>query len=198
MVARHLYRDGLRRDHELTVRRLRNDILSCRINRANRTFRKRCRIGVSIRSRRANRDIAEISVFRRSGKAGNALLLSIISLRVAVRFQRDVLIIVEIDLVLFRPNRDRLGIIRYRRVALGSDGGFRRLCPKRLASNGLGRLDKNFSSVPVVVHRVAQVGSLTINDRLSRIFGQCSFHNGLIRRITGDVRRCYRVLCAMV
>ena len=26
MVARHLYRDGLRRDHELTVRRLRNDI----------------------------------------------------------------------------------------------------------------------------------------------------------------------------
>ena len=95
-----------------------------------------------------------------AGVTGNALIFSIISLRVAVRRQLDVPIIVEIDYVLgrIRANRNRLGFSRYRRVVIGSDGGFRRLCPERLVENGLGRLDRNFSSVPVVVHRVAQVG----------------------------------------
>ena len=88
----HFVRD--RRDHELAIRRRRNDILSCRVNRSNRTFRKRCRICSDIRSLRANCDRAEISIYRRSGKAGNALLLSIIRHRVAVRRQLDVLIIV--------------------------------------------------------------------------------------------------------
>ena len=44
-----------------------------------------------------------------------------------------------------------------------------------------------------VLHRVAQIGSLTISDRHSRIFGQRSCHNGLIRLITGDNRRIYVV-----
>ena len=91
---RHNHFVRVRRDHELAIRRLRNDILSCRVNRANRTIRKVCRIFADIRSLRANFDLAEISVFRRTGKAGNFLLLSIIRHRVAVRRQLDVLIIV--------------------------------------------------------------------------------------------------------
>ena len=110
-------------NHELAVRRLRNDIFLRRVNLANRTIRKVCRIFAGIRSRRANFNRAEISICRRSGKAGNALLRSIISLRLALRRQLDVLIIVESNLVIARPNRDLLGIIRYRRVAIGPDGG---------------------------------------------------------------------------
>ena len=113
----------VRRDHELAVRRLRNDIFFCRVNRANRTIRKVCRIFADIRSLRANFDLAEISVFRRTGKAGNAMLFSIISRRVAVRFQRDVLIIVEIDLVRSLGDRDRLLFIRFRRICVAFNRG---------------------------------------------------------------------------
>ena len=88
----HFVRD--RRDLQRSVDRLRNDILFCSVYRVNCTIRKLCRIFADIRSRRANGDIAEIRAFRRSGKAGNAMLLSIISHRVAVRLQLDVLIIV--------------------------------------------------------------------------------------------------------
>ena len=193
MVARHIYRDGLLVDRQRSRFRRRNDILSCRVNRANRTFRKRCRICSDIRSRHANSNRAEISAFRRTGKAGNALLRSIISLRLAVRRQLDVLIIVESNLVIARPNRDLLGIIRYRRVALDRNGGFRHCTIERLLFNGLGFRNLLGRPVPIVVHRVAQIGSLTISDRHSRIFGQRSCHNGLIRLITGDNRRIYVV-----
>ena len=88
----HFIRD--RRDLQRSVDRLRNDIFFCRVNRVNRTIRKRCRICSDIPSLRANFDLAEISVFRRTGKAGNFLFLSIIRHRVAVRRQLDVLIIV--------------------------------------------------------------------------------------------------------
>ena len=149
----------VRRDHELAIRRLRNDILFCSVYRVNRTIRKRCRICSDIRSLRANVDRAEISIYRRSGKAGNSLHLSIIRHRLAVRRQLDVLIIVESNLVIARPNRDLLGIIRYRRVAIGPDGGFRHLFPEHLACNGLGVRNLSGRPVPVVIHRVAQVGS---------------------------------------
>ena len=187
-------------DRQAAVIRHRNDIFLRLVYRANGILREVSVIGSGIRSLRANCDRAEISVFRRSGKAGNFLLFSIINLRVAVRFQRDVLMIVESDYVIGRVslNLDLLGISRYRRVALDRNGGFRHLRPERLTVNGFGSRDLLGRVVPVVVHRVAQVGSLSINDRLSLIFGQRSFHNGLIRRITGDVRRRYRVLCAMV
>ena len=110
---------------EPAVRRLRNDILFCRVNRALSSGRKDSVIRSSIRSRHANFNRAEISVFRRTDKAGNALLLSIIRHSLAVRFQLDVLIIVEIDLVRSLDDRDRLGGIRYRRIAIDLNGGFR-------------------------------------------------------------------------
>ena len=195
-------RHAARADLEPAVRRLRNDILSCSVNRALGSVREDSVILSSILSRHANCDRAEISAFRRTGKAGNALLLSIIRHRLAVRRQLDVLIIVEIDYVIGRVslNLDRLIGIRFRRNCAVDNigGGFRHRSIERLAANGLGFRDRLGRPVPVVVHRVAQVGSLSINDRLSLIFGQRSFHNGLIRRITGDNRRIYRVRFAMV
>ena len=153
-------------DYELVVIRRRNFIFLRLVNRANRTIRKVCRIGSSILSRRANRDIAEISLCRRTGKAGNALLASIISHRAAVRRQLDVLIIVESNHVLgrIRANRDRLGGSRYRRAARNLGGGFRHRRVERLAVKGLGFLDRSFGSVPVVLHRIAQVGLLLVID----------------------------------
>ena len=81
-------------DRQAAVDRLRNDILSCRVNHTLSSGREVSVIGSSIRSLRTNCDIAEISLCRRTGKAGNFLLLSIIRHRVAVRRQLDVLIIV--------------------------------------------------------------------------------------------------------
>ena len=189
------YLNGLRRDLEPAVRRLRNDILFCRVNRALGSVREVSVICSSIRSRRANFNRAEISVFRRTGKAGNFLLLSIIRHSLAVRFQLDVLIIVEIDLVLSLDDLNRLLFIRFRRncVAFNRGGGCLHRFPERLAVKGLGSRNLLGRPVPVIVHRIAQVVPLTINDRHSRIFGQRSCHNGLIRLITGDNRRIYVV-----
>ena len=152
----HFVRD--RRDLQLSVDRLRNDILSCRVNRANRTIRKVCRIFANVRSLRANRDIAEIRAFRRTGKAGNALLLSIIRHSLALRRQLDVLIIVEIDLVRSLGDRDRLLFIRFRRncVAFNRGGG----CLHGTAEFCFFCLRLNrfiLFAHPVVVHRVVSL-----------------------------------------
>ena len=152
----HFVRD--RRDLQLSVDRLRNDILSCRVNRANRTIRKVCRIFANVRSLRANRDIAEIRAFRRTGKAGNALLLSIIRHSLALRRQLDVLIIVEIDLVRSLGDRDRLLFIRFRRncVAFNRGGGCLHGTAKRrffcLLSNRCVLI-----AHPIVVYRVVSL-----------------------------------------
>ena len=155
-------------DRQRSRIRRRNDILSCRVNLANRIVVKRNSVCIGILSHCARfGNTFKGNAIRRTGKAGNALLLSIISLRVAVRLQLDVLIIVESDYVLgrIRANRDRLGGSRYRRVALDPDGGFRfSRCLERLAANGLGFRDRLGRPVPVVVHRVAQVGLLLIID----------------------------------
>ena len=176
----HFGRD--RRDHELTIRRLRNDILSCSVNRSNRTFRKRCRICSDIRSLRANFDLAEISVFRRTGKAGNFLLLSIISRRVAVRRQLDVLIIVEIDYVFVRVslNRDLLGISRYRRVAIDRNGGFRHGTTER-RSSFFRRCNFSRCSVQIIVYRVIGGVLFIVERQLALVFFKI---DGLLFRVT--------------
>ena len=186
-------------DRQTAVCRLRNDILSCRVNRALSSGREVSFICSSIRSLRANFDRAEISVFRRSGKAGNALLFSIISLLVALRRQRDVLIIVEIDLVLSLGDRDRLLFVRFRRncAAVNRGGGCLHLCTKRLLVNSLGIRNLSGRPVPVVVHRVAQVGSL----RPLRGIGHIARHRLRNLRIPARKlpaglagRRCIRVI----
>ena len=176
----HFVRD--RRDHELTIRRLRNDILSCSVNRVNRTIRKRCRICSDIRSRRANGDRAEISAVRRSGKAGNAMLVSIISRRVAVRRQLDVLIIVEIDYVFVRVslNRDLLGISRYRRVAIDRNGGFRHGTTER-RSSFFRRCNFSRCSVQIIVYRVIGGVLFIVELQLALVFFEI---DGLLFRVT--------------
>ena len=154
-------------DRQAAVIRLRNDIFLRLIYRANGTFRKLSFICSSVRSLRANFDRAEISVFRRSGKAGNTLLFSIINLRVALRRQRDVLIIVEVKnvCIFIRRNGDGFsrcileGVATIRRKFLF----FRRdycafICRTRLS------LERLVTTNPVVVHRVAQVGNPIVED----------------------------------
>ena len=182
IVARHIYCDGLLRDLQRSRIRRRNDILSCSVNRALGSVREDSVICSDIRSRRANGDRAEISTVRRSGKAGNAMLFSIISRRVAVRRQRDVLIIVEIDYVFVRVslNCDRLGIIRYRRVALDRNGGFRHGFAERRSS--FFRLC-NFSlcSVQIIVYRVSGSVLFIVERQLALVF--CEI-DGLLFRVT--------------
>ena len=157
IVARHIYCDGLLRDLQRSRIRRRNDILSCSVNRALGSVREDSVICSDIRSRRANGDISEISIFRRTGKAGNALLLSIISLRVAIRRQRDVLIIVEIDYVFvrFSLNRDRLGIRRYRRVARNRVVGECRYGMAESLSSSYRSCNFSRCSVQIIVYRVS-------------------------------------------
>ena len=183
-VARNLYNHFSfdRRNLQRSVDRLRNDILSCRVNRVNRTIRKRCRICSDIRSRRANGDRAEISAVRRSGKAGNAMLVSIISRRVAVRRQLDVLIIVEIDYVFVRVslNRDLLGISRYRRVAIDRNGGFRHGTTER-RSSFFRRCNFSRCSVQIIVYRVIGGVLFIVERQLALVFFEI---DGLLFRVT--------------
>ena len=145
-------------DRQRSRIRLRNDIFLRRVNLANSTFRKRDRIFAGIRSLPARfGNIVKGNVFLRAGVARfNRLLVSIISLLVAVRRQLDVLIIVEIDYVRSLGDRDRLGGIRYRRIAIDLNGGFRhgtaKICFFCLRLNRF-----ILFSHPVVVHRVVSL-----------------------------------------
>ena len=174
----HFVRD--RRDLQRSVDRLRNDILSCSVNRALGSVREDSVIRSDIRSLRTNCDIAEISLCRRSGKAGNALLRSIISLLVAVRRQLDVLMIVEIDLVRSRPNRDRLLVIRYWRVARNRDGGFRHSLAE-LRSSIYRIINTNLCSVQIIVYRVSGCVLFIVERQLALVF--CEI-DGLLLRMT--------------
>ena len=111
------------------------------------------------------------------------MLVSIISLRVAVRRQRDVLIIVEIDYVFVRVslNRDRLGFIRYRRIARNRVvGECRHGMAERLSSSY--RIC-NFSrcSVQIIVYRVSGSVLFIVERQLALVF--CEI-DGLLLRVT--------------
>ena len=177
-------------DRQRTRIRRRNDILFCRVNLVQRITRfsfilfKIDRISSGIRSLPARfGNIVKGNVFLRAGVARfNRLLVSIISLLVAVRRQRDVLIIVEIDYVFVRVslNCDRLGIIRYRRVALDRNGGFRHGFAERRSS--FFRLC-NFSlcSVQIIVYRVSGSVLFIVERQLALVF--CEI-DGLLFRVT--------------
>ena len=182
IVARHIYCDGLLRDLQRSRIRRRNDILSCSVNRALGSVREDSVICSDIRSRRANGDISEISIHRRTGKTGNAMLVSIISRRVAVRRQLDVLIIVEIDYVFVRVslNRDLLGISRYRRVAIDRNGGFRHGTTER-RSSFFRRYNFSRCSVQIIVYRVIGGVLFIVERQLALVFFEI---DGLLFRVT--------------
>ena len=144
-------------DRQRSRIRLRNDILSCSVNRVKDVFREVRRIGVSIRSRHANVDRAEISAFRRTGKAGNALLRSIISLLVAVRRQRDVLIIVEVKNVIAIDNRERRFLTRHQRVARNIGVRGHSFAERRSSCYGVFIFNLFLCSVQIIVYRVVSL-----------------------------------------
>ena len=144
--------------------RLRNDIFLRRVNLANGILREVRDIRSSIRSRRARfGNTFKGNAFRRTGKAGNALRRSIISRRLALRRQRDVLIIVEIDFVRSLGDRDRLHCLRFRRncVAVNIVVGYQHgIAEIRIVC--CGGLNLFRCSVQIIVYRV---GVLFIVER---------------------------------
>ena len=106
--------------------------------------------------------------------------VSIISHRGAVRRQLDVLIIVEIDLVRSRPNRDRLLVIRYWRVARNRDGGFRHSLAE-LRSSIYRIINTNLCSVQIIVYRVIGGVLFIVERQLALVF--CEI-DGLLLRMT--------------
>ena len=176
-------------DRQRSRIRRRNDILSCRVNLVQRITRfvfilfKLCPICSDIRSRCARFGNADKgNPVRRTGKAGNAMLVSIISRRVAVRRQLDVLIIVEIDYVFVRVslNRDLLGISRYRRVAIDRNGGFRHGTTER-RSSFFRRCNFSRCSVQIIVYRVIGGVLFIVERQLALVF--CEI-DGLLFRVT--------------
>ena len=137
--------------------RLRNDIFLRRVNLANGILREVRDIRSSIRSRRARfGNTFKGNAFRRTGKAGNALRRSIISRRLALRRQRDVLIIVEIDFVRSLGDRDRLHCLRFRRncVAVNIVVGYKHgIAEIRIVC--CGGLNLFRCSVQIIVYRVS-------------------------------------------
>ena len=177
-------RHAARVDRQRSRIRRRNDIFLRRVNLANSTFRKRDRIFAGIRSLPARfGNIVKGNVFLRAGVARfNRLLVSIISLLVAVRRQLDVLIIVEIDYVFVRVslNRDLLGISRYRRVAIDRNGGFRHGTTER-RSSFFRRCNFSRCSVQIIVYRVIGGVLFIVERQLALVF--CEI-DGLLLRMT--------------
>ena len=169
-------------DRQRSRIRLRNDIFLRRVNLANSTFRKRDRIFAGIRSLPARfGNIVKGNVFLRAGVARfNRLLVSIISLLVAVRRQLDVLIIVEIDYVRSLGDRDRLGGIRYRRVAIDRNGGFRHGTTER-RSSFFRRCNFSRCSVQIIVYRVIGGVLFIVERQLALVFFEI---DGLLFRVT--------------
>ena len=156
LLDRHNHFVRRRRDRQLSRIRFFDDVVTRGIALSNRIFRKRCRIFADKRSLRANGNSLECQTVNRAVIAGNAMLFSIIRHSLAVRFQLDVLIIVEIDYVRSLGDRDRLGGIRYRRIAIDLNGGFRHgtaeICFFCLRLNRF-----ILFAHPVVVHRVVSL-----------------------------------------
>ena len=162
----HFVRD--RRDRQRSRIRRRNFIFIRRVNRANRTFRKRDRIFFSVLSRSARcGNIVKGDVFLRADVARfNRLIFSIIRHRGVLRRQRHVLIIVEIKNVIFfiRRNGDRFrrctleGVAAYILLYLFSFSfSFRgnyciEVCFSMERLSNLGAC-----ASPIIIHRVAQV-----------------------------------------
>ena len=91
------------------------------------------------------------------------------------RFRIHAVVVVAADINLFVCRRDRI-LVRHPALNL--------LIVEHLVCDLL-----------KVVHRVAQVGSLRVGDRyLYVVRRHRPAHNGIIRRITGDVRRCHAVI----
>ena len=111
--------------------------------------------------------------------------------------QAGLLRVVDVDHVIAGSNRQRILIHAVVIVAVDINHFVRRrdhILERHPALNLL-IVEHLVCDLLKVVHRVAQVGSLRVGDRyLYVVRRHRPAHNGIIRRITGDVRRCHAVI----
>ena len=148
-----------RRDRQQTVLRLGHDILFRGVHRADRSLLELRGISADIRPLRTDGDGAEVRAVGRAGEAGDAVLLAVIGHGTAVRGQGDVLIIIEVDHVLTRADRQILAVRRDGGIAGDVDGTLRDGRVKGLAAHGLGRCHRLLRTIPIVVDGIAQVAA---------------------------------------
>ena len=148
-----------RGDRQLAVMRLGHDILRRGVDGADRTVRELRVIRSDVRALRTDGDGAEVRAGLAGGEAGDAVLLAVIVGAATVRGQGDVLIIVEVDLVRARADRQALAVRRNGGIAGDVDGILRDGRVKGLAVLGLGRCHLVGRTIPIVVDGVAQVAA---------------------------------------
>ena len=148
-----------RGDRQLAVMRLGHDILFRGVDGVDRTLRELRVIRSDVRALRTDGDGAEVRAVGHGGEAGDAVLLAVIGHGTAVRGQGDVLIIIEVDHVLTRADRQILAVRRDGGIAGDVDGTLRDGRVKGLAVHGLGGCHLVGRAVPVVVDGVAQVAA---------------------------------------
>ena len=111
--------------------------------------------------------------------------------------QAGLLRVVDVDHIIAGSNRQRILIHAVVIVAVDINHFVRRrdhILERHPALNLL-IVEHLVCDLLKVVHRVAQVGSLRVGDRyLYVVRRHRPAHNGIIRRITGDVRRCHAVI----
>ena len=146
-----------RHDRQQTVLRLGHDILFRGVHRADRSLLELRGISADIRPLRTDGDGAEVRAVGHGGEAGDAVLLAVIDSGTAVRGQGDVLIIIEVDHVLTRADRQALAVRRDGGIAVNRGRLLRDDRAEGLAVHGLGGPDLVGRAVPVVVDGVAQV-----------------------------------------
>ena len=149
-----------RGDRQLAVMRRSHDILFRGVDGADRTVRELRVIRSDVRALRTDGDGAEVRAVRRAGEAGDAVLLAVIDSGTAVRGQGDVLVVVEVDNVRARPDRQITGLILQSGISVNRNRHF--ICNTRaegLAAHGLGLGHLIGCAVPVVVDGIAQVAA---------------------------------------
>ena len=156
-------------DYQRAVLRLGHDILPGRVHRAHGVFREGRRIGVGVRSRRANLNGAEVRSLGSAGEAGDGMLLAVIGHVIALGGQLHVLIVVENDFICFRADGDGLAGSGNRRTAVHrfrafGGGGAIRLSIHRFAFG-----HRRGGAVPIVVNGIAQVSALGKPRNVRRI-----------------------------
>ena len=160
-------------DGQLAVLTFLDDILLSFIDCSNRAPRELGGIITDRDALSANGDSGEVCALGSGGEAGNGLLGAVVGHGVAVRGQRDVLVVVEVDDILAVVSVDRDGLIfrGYGGVAIDRDGGFGNHSVKGLPFDGLAFGSLIGRAVPVVVDGIAEIAALGVGDCHGDRFG---------------------------
>ena len=105
-------------DYQLAIDCIGNDVLTAAVNGALGALGEFRRISACISALGAYRNVGEISIFRRTGKAGNALLFAAVFPGIGIGRQLYILAVVDVDLMRFLGKRDGRGLIGNQRIAI--------------------------------------------------------------------------------